>query len=310
MPPSVVSTFPNGSPPAALLRDVGDGGGAMLILPSMGRQALGIAYMAAHPGRRLYTVGRGRSVQQQYNMLHGRYSMERPPDFRGDTNYVLAHWWGGKFWPEGWWYQVVGAMVAVPGTSNHGDYVADDICELDPITGAVISLSDIGLTWLRDNGPRFGFGLETRKERWHWHWIAGDVLPQAVIDVLTFVGIPIVGHPLPPQVPTVPVEPTQPPVVIPVPTLESIAVNLQKTTLRPELRAQLKGHQDVLLVQFVALGLYALTGNETFNVGKPDGDYGDRTQAAVKLMQQLNGLVVDAVCGPVTWHAVLNGDGK
>ena len=303
--PSSASTFANGSPPPHLLRDVGDGGGSMLTLPSMGRQAMAIAFMAAHPGRRFYTVGRGRSLQQQYNMLHGRYRMS-PPTTR-DRNFVQGHNWGGQWWPTGTWYNYTGAMVAVPGTSNHGWYAADDICELDPSTGAVIGLTDIGLTWLRDNGPAFGYGLETRSERWHWHWISGDVLPQAVRDVLTFVGV------LPPDTPPEP----QPPIPQPEPEPEPqpptgvtvTQLTLNKTTLDPAQQAALRGNQDVQVIQFICLGLYALSGNEGFNVGKPDADYGPRTQQGVRLIQAINGLTQDAICGPVTWTAALNADG-
>jgi hypothetical protein len=209
--PSVAGTFPNGVAPASLLRDVGDGFGPMLILPSLGRQAMGIA--AAADGIFLKSVGRGRSLLAQYNLLHARYRMS-PPTNR-DTNWVQAHTWGGKAWPAGTWYNFTGAMAATPGKSNHGWWSADDIAEeLDGDAGAE-GLSDRGLIWLRENGPSFGYGLETHVERWHWHWIAGDNLPRRVIDVLTFVGIPIDGSQpivVPPQ-PPLP-EP-QPPVVVP-----------------------------------------------------------------------------------------------
>lgn len=86
-------------------------------------------------------------------------------------------------------------------------------------------------------------------------------------------------------------------------------LTLAKTTLRPEQQAELRGNQDVLLIQFICLGLYALSGNEGFNVGKPDADYGPRTQQGVRLIQAINGLTQDAICGPVTWAAALNADG-
>lgn len=207
--PSVASTFSNGSPPQNLLRDVGDGYGPMLILPSLGRQALGIAAYAE--GIYLKSVGRGRSLQTQYNMLHARYRMS-PPTNR-DTNWVKAHSWGGRNWPAGTWYNFTGAMVATPGLSNHGWYCADDIAEELDGDVAPEGLSDRGLIWLRDNARDFGYGLETHAERWHWHWIAGDNLPKRVVDVLTWCGIPIDGtqpvvvEPQPPL--------PEPPVVVP-----------------------------------------------------------------------------------------------
>jgi hypothetical protein len=299
--PSSASTFANGSPPPHLLRDVGDGGGPMLILPSMGRQAMAIAFMAEHPGRRFYTVGRGRSLQQQYNMLHGRYRMS-PPTTR-DRNFVQGHNWGGQWWPTGTWYNYTGAMVAVPGTSNHGWYCADDICELAPETGALIGLTDLGLAWLRDNGPSFGYGLETRSERWHWHWIAGDTLPQRAKDVLVFVGV------LPPDEQPQPEPPPQPqpepgPQPEPPPPTGVVVTQLpiNKTTLDPAKREALRGNNDVALVQILCNGL--LKSGLAI-----DKDYGPATQAAATTYQQISGVPADGVIGPVSWTAFLNSDG-
>jgi len=48
-----------------------------------------------------------------------------------------------------------------------------------------------------------------------------------------------------------------------------------------------------------------------YSVGKKgaDGKYGQNTQTAVKQFQQDNGLVVDGICGPLTWAALENDSG-
>jgi peptidoglycan hydrolase-like protein with peptidoglycan-binding domain len=41
-----------------------------------------------------------------------------------------------------------------------------------------------------------------------------------------------------------------------------------------------------------------------YDVGGIDGRYGTQTQAAVKKLQQQNGLGVDGIVGPQTWSAI------
>lgn len=59
---------------------------------------------------------------------------------------------------------------------------------------------------------------------------------------------------------------------------------------------------DVLQLQqrLVALGYSG--------VGIPDGSFGPKTDAAVKLFQERNGLVVDGIVGPITWKRLFSED--
>jgi hypothetical protein len=113
---------------------------------------------------------------------------------------------------------------------------------------------------------------------------------------------PVDGEPVPASPPSPPPTPVSP-------TIERIEIPMNKTTLHPDLRPHLAGNDDVRLVQVLALGLHALSGHPTFDVGAVDADYGPRTQAAARLMQQLNGLDVDGIVGPLSWAAFLNADG-
>jgi hypothetical protein len=137
----------------------------------------------------LDTTGRYRSYTQQENLFRSRY-MPGAVNDKGCGSKL----WNGERWylqrsPGGGCY----AMAATPGTSNHGLGLADDIAEdPDQFDGtAAVSIDDRTLAWLRDNAPSFGFGLETHKERWYWHWTGKDALSQRAADTLRDAGLTI-----------------------------------------------------------------------------------------------------------------------
>lgn len=140
-------------------------------------------------GHILDTTGRYRSAARQEALFRERY---KPGEENNDGC-------GSKLWQGQRWYLQRSdkggcmAMAATPGTSNHGLGLADDIAEdPDQFDGTgVVSLDDPTLIWLRDNAADFGIGLETHKERWHWHWIGGNALSQRVVDVLRAAGLTI-----------------------------------------------------------------------------------------------------------------------
>jgi hypothetical protein len=78
------------------------------------------------------------------------------------------------------------------------------------------------------------------------------------------------------------------------PTLPVFIRNLYLAT--PHLQGD-----DVLLLQqrLTYLG---------YNCGVPDGDFGARTDEAVRLFQQNNNLVVDGWVGPITWNLLFSGE--
>lgn len=191
--PSCVAGHRNGELGAHLLRDF-DGRGSLLTIVSYGMQALHIAAWAdqidGFGGIDTETVGRYRTLARQIAMLKERAD-SGPAQIPGRPWY---RWWDGL-----WWSGKPGtAQVATPGTSNHGWAAADDVAEERTGDRTPDSMSDRQLAWMRDNAPSFGFGLETRKERWHWHWIAGDTLPARAIDVLRYCGIAIPADLAPP----------------------------------------------------------------------------------------------------------------
>lgn len=138
------------------------------------------ALHAASKGITDRTTGRYRTYEQQVNLFLSRYRTY-------DTGSGSTKWWQGtKYW------KLPGvAMAATPGTSNHGLGLADDMAEELDADAYPESMSDAQLTWLRDNALRFGFGLDTRSERWHWHWIGRDALSQDTVDTLATVGVTV-----------------------------------------------------------------------------------------------------------------------
>ena len=78
---------------------------------------------------------------------------------------------------------------------------------------------------------------------------------------------PLAGEPLPPGPP----RPTK---------IETFTVATNKALLHPAKRAELRSNGDVALLQVLALGHHAASGDPTLDIGVVDGDYGPRTQAA------------------------------
>lgn len=66
---------------------------------------------------------------------------------------------------------------------------------------------------------------------------------------------------------------------------------------RPIIRPGDRGKDVMYLQQLLNKKGYSL---------KVDGDFGPRTQAAVKQFQKSHHLTVDAIVGPATWNALLS----
>lgn len=207
----------NGNLPTDWLR-TWDEDGRMFYPVSFAFQAVylaaqGVGITVNH--RRADSTGRYRTALRQWQMLHERYVPYPISGYR-DTNWVKAHTYNGVYYPAQLWYLRPGqAMAAVPETSNHGLGLADDMASDVNNDNVPEYMNDILLMWLRDNGPDFGIGLETRSERWHWHWLGGNRLTQRTVNVLADAGVtipdlsmfgftypaPTVAPPPPPPVP-------------------------------------------------------------------------------------------------------------
>lgn len=86
-----------------------------------------------------------------------------------------------------WWKLKNVAPVATPGTSNHGWALAVDVAIHNGSSHpAGITTNPTVFDWLQKNAVSFGFSWESQVEAWHIRYFAGDMVPQRVIDIETF----------------------------------------------------------------------------------------------------------------------------
>lgn len=74
------------------------------------------------------------------------------------------------------------ATAATPGNSNHGWGLALDIAQELDGDPTPESISKQFVQWLINNAHKWGISAELQSEPWHWRYVAGDRIPQAVID--------------------------------------------------------------------------------------------------------------------------------
>lgn len=166
------------------------------------------------------------------------------------------------------------ASLAAPGTSQHNSGLAVD----------VHTASGPRLEWLIDNVRKFGFSWEVvPEEPWHLRYTEGDNPPQAVLDYVAKVGggAPQQAAPQPaPQ--AAPATNDDGPKVDPA-TLPALTKDYKGAAVR---RAQrlLEKH-----------GVKCLQ----------DGDFGPKTQQAVKQFQTSKGLPATGEVDLATWKALL-----
>ena len=198
-PPSVVDTFTTfvtidgrarrvltRDPDPSILRDPGDGLGAMLILPSYGMQALHL--YALRNGFTIQTTGRGRTLERQTALFLERMTPTYDPNVNTTTSRTCVldqrsiH---PDLYPGKRWYLRRGyAPCASPGTSNHGYWCADDIAEENDGTPGTDPVSAKLLNFLIPIAHLFGWSWELQSEPWHLTWIGGDEIPPFAKKIL------------------------------------------------------------------------------------------------------------------------------
>ena len=137
------------------------------IEPAM-RCYIAMVTTAYRAGFVLISVGSYRSYERQVALFKERY---RRVTFETDV------WWDGSFWRH-----VSGAVAAIPGTSNHGKAIADDLGEQRDSDPSAESISPAAVAWLVANELRFGFSHERQDEPWHVRNTIGDDIPAAVLE--------------------------------------------------------------------------------------------------------------------------------
>ena len=204
----------------------------------------------------------------------------------------------------GWRVQPINKPgFAAPGNSWH------ESCPVNPASPTALAIDTVPNTswnWMHIHCGKYGFKHFTYVNNEPWH-----IQPVEIPTSRRFATSlpPLTIFNLPGGAGEVPTEPIPVPPTTPTTPVGKFTMQLTKTTLTPANRTQTQKNGDVYLVQQIANGWFKQSGNTSLDCGKPDGDYGPRTQEAVKTMQAVCGLEQDAQCGPKTWAAILNSDG-
>lgn len=120
-----------------------------------------------------------RSYDRQAELFNQRYTSTFTPGVNTQQDQRV---WNGKRY-----YKRLGvAAVAVPGTSNHGWGLAvDTAIDADGDLGfewPPKSIDQNTINWLLANAAKYGFSWELQSEPWHLRYVAGNNVPQAVLD--------------------------------------------------------------------------------------------------------------------------------
>lgn len=180
--------------------------------------------------------------------------------------------WNG----EVWYQRPKTAMAAVPGTSNHGlalavdtaiDKDGDQEFEWPPK-----SLDNKAIVWLLKNADKYGFAWELQSEPWHLVYVAGDKVPPAVSQAATGIHADTLSKDL----------------------LAAMELKLRK------------GSGKTKEEKAAVVWLQTFLNKADLKV-LVDGDFGPKTEEAVKAFQRKNidkvG-IVDGVVSKKTWEAL------
>lgn len=217
-------------------------------------------------GFKLRNVGDYRSFEGQLKMFMDRYTTTD----QGRQPQVTRQYEG-----KTWYLKPGKAPSAAPDPtgvkgSNHGWGLAIDLGYEQG--GKLVSMGGACFDWMCANAPKWGFYLQTDNrqskefEAWHWQYCLGDSKPDGKPYVAP-AGAPAASAWLNQNVPQ--------------------GGGLEFKYPGAPVKLGSKG-PEVALVQAI-LGL------------KSDGDFGPKTDAAVKAWQTANGLKADGVVGPITW---------
>lgn len=140
----------------------------------------------AETGGVLSTTGTYRSYDQQVTLFRQRYTSSFDPTVNAVP--PMSRTWEGVLY----FLRKGMAPAASPGTSNHGWGLAVDAAVLTNGKIAGITTDAKVWTWAQDELETFGWSWEGAKpgqrgwEPWHWKYVAGDAVPQRVLDVEAF----------------------------------------------------------------------------------------------------------------------------
>lgn len=186
--PSTLNGQQNGKLPDHLLDYIGVGKARMEKTAARAFRALFDA--ARKSGFDPRHVGDYRSYEAQKNLFLARYKpvslatySVTPASRCKRWHEAPAHGFNSTYWikiqqPNGSYP----ATAASPGKSNHGWALAIDVAQELDGDPAPESISPAFVNWLIANAARYGVSAELQSEPWHWRYVTGDRIPQAVLD--------------------------------------------------------------------------------------------------------------------------------
>ena len=185
--PSTLRGRENGKLPPELLAEIGVPGALMERTAARAfRAMLGEMRRGGFDPRQ---VGHYRTFQQQLNLFLSRYQQasqttynSTPSQHRKVWQDAPRHGYSSIYWVKKLVNGRYPATAATPGNSNHGWGLAIDLAEEYDADTAPDSIRSQWVTWLVNNARRYGISAELQSEPWHWRYVAGDAIPQAVLD--------------------------------------------------------------------------------------------------------------------------------
>lgn len=205
--PASLAGFKNGQLPSTALHRVplDDGRGAwMEITAARAFEAMFAAARNDLDGLKVRHVGDYRPFSRQLEMFVDRYKPVSAAVYYATRSSARKRWRdAGKYGYEStyWVKNRPVATSATPGTSNHGWGLALDVAEQRDGDSSPDPISSRFVNWLIVHAGRFGVSAELQSEPWHWRYVAGDVIPKAVLDY---------ENPPPPPPPPKPTPPPTP----------------------------------------------------------------------------------------------------
>lgn len=214
--PSAIRHYANGQLPIAALVPVKFGPSYYWHASPSDRAFAALVGRARQAGFDLRSTGGYRSFRQQLDLFRDRYREATLAEWLAESPEHRKYWADASSYghTSPYWVKVTyvngarPATAAVPGTSNHGDGLSNDLAE--ELDGDVTpeGISAAAVSWLRANAWKFGIVNEVASEPWHWTFMLGDAITEATLAWEHEVN----GVPLPPPV-VPPTDPLPPPKV-------------------------------------------------------------------------------------------------
>jgi Putative peptidoglycan binding domain/D-alanyl-D-alanine carboxypeptidase len=256
------------------------------------------AHIQMHTGVDVRFTGVYRSYDQQRSLFLQRY------DDTGSASVTVAKaravgkplkFWSAALGGTGtYWAHVTGATAATPGTSNHGWGLAADMHTGDiPAGGPVLTLLEQPQPGGGTYAQLFGFSWEAgiqASEPWHLRYFTGDTVPQHVLDWEASQAPAPAPSPIPP--PNLPAGMET--------WMRDYLVWFSNTTTYPSANKppqQIGASGPKEFVQYLQIVCRFVAGQAI----AIDGNFGARTEGAVRNVQAYFKLTVDGKVGPKTW---------